>query len=322
MTSISNALIDAGIARAVAEEIDGTGVATNGKVIFEGVIMERSEVAKIVDAREIEARKSSLFDVQDKIQDIVVANHARLVLRRNILWSINARIIGALRDVVFGMRESSLQGGGIDSWNDWLADLADSEANAEYAEGLGYASYGSGMNKARALISVAQGWYDAADRDARATRTKLDAPSIVEMMSLPTPFDQSVADKMALAVRLQMDGDEFTEEEIVAAEKFAVDKAKQDHLDRQALNKELGPVLEKLYVQAKSTAREHVEFWQLPYDQQAGLIEAVVRSAKKLPVQLAKMRGVDLVEMALAVPQLKKLEKALLVVLQDNRFNV
>ena len=321
MNSIQIALADAGIARAVAEEVDGTGVAANGKVIFEGVIMERSEVAKIVDEREIAARKSSLFDVQDKIQDVVVANHARLVLRRNILWSINARIIGALRDVVFGMRESSLQGGGIDSWNDWLADLADSEVNAEYAEGLGYAQYGSGMNKVRALISVAQAWYDAADRDARATRTKLDAPSILEMMSMPTPFDQSVADKMALAVRLQME-DDSTEEEILAAEKFAVDKCKQDHLDRQALNKELGPILEKLYVQAKSTAREAVEFWQLPYDQQAGLIEAVVRSAKKLPVQLAKMRGVDLVEMALAVPQLKKLEKALLVTLQDNRFNV
>lgn len=321
MNSIQNALADAGIARAVAEEIDCTGVAKDGKVIFEGEIMDRADVAKIVDERDIAARKSALFDVQDTIQDTVVANSARLVLRRNIMWSINARIIGALRDVVFGMRESSLQGGGIDSWNDWLADLAESEVNTQFAEGLGYAQYGTGMNKARALISVAQTWYDAADRDARATRTKLEAPNIFEMMQQPTPFDQSVADKMALAVRLQMEG-ESTEEEILVAEKFAVDKCKNDHLARQALNKELGPILEKLYVQAKAGSHDDVQFWQLPYDQQAGLIEAVVRSAKKLPTQLAKMRGVDMIEMALAVPQLKKLEKALLTVLQDNRFNV
>lgn len=300
--------------------VDETGMNKNGNIIFEGQIVNRTEAQRIMTEREITARGTALFDVQDLVQDQIAANHARLVLRRNILWAINARIIGSLRDVLFGMRETAIQTGSVDNWNEFIADVSVAESASQYADDLGYAHYGSRISKARALISVAQNWYDLADKDARASRAKLDAPSLIEMIHAPQQFDKSVADKMAMAVRLSME-DEFTEEEIAESEKFAVTKAHNDHLNRNAMNKEVGPVLERLYLVAKDGMdAEPVHFWQLPVETQASLIEAVQRSAKKLPMQLAKMNSVDTIELAMAVPQLKRLGKKLDEVLNSDKY--
>lgn len=317
----TNDKVKADLADRIEDRVDETGMNKNGKIIFEGQIMHRDDVAKLMDEREIAARGTALFDVQDLIQDQIVANHARLVLRRNILWAVNARIIGTLRDVLIGMGKTAVETGTIDNWNEFISGLSASEDSWQYAEDLGYAHYGSQMSKARALISVAQTWYDHATRDAKACRQKLDAPSIVEMMSSVQEMDGAVADKLAIAVRLQMEG-EFTDEEIAESEAFARKKAVADHLRRQAMNKEQAPILERLYhVALEGISRDDpVQFYQLPLEAQASLVESVIRSAKKLPQQLAKMSSVDVIELSMAVPQLKRLTKKLDEILASEKF--
>jgi hypothetical protein len=317
----TNSKVKTDLAERIEDRVDETGMNKNGNIIFEGQIMHRDEVAQLMDKREITARASALFDVQDVIQDQVVANHARLVLRRNILWAINARIIGSLRDVLIGMGKTAVETGNIDNWNEFMSGISAAESSSQYAEDLGYAHYGSQMSKARALIDIAQTWTDHAARDAKAAREKLDAPNLIEMMASPQDMDTAKADKMAIAVRLQME-DEFTEDEIKESEQFARKKAVNDHLRRQALNKEQAPILERLYHVALEgmTRVEPVQFWQLPIETQASLTESVIRSAKKLPEQLAKMNSVDIIELSMAVPQLKRLVKKLDAVLESDKF--
>lgn len=309
------------LARDVAEEIDMTGVAKDGKVLFEGNAMKREDVARIVDERLLAGRKSANFDVQDAIEDALPIGNIRLRLRTNILWGLAYKVIGATRDVLFRMNEEARELGNINGWNEFYAQLSEAESAAVYAEQMGYSHYGSGMAKARALLSLYSQWREIAIKEAKALRIKNTLPEIHALVNEAPQYDPSEMEKALAVTRIVMAGQ--SEEVLAKALTQVTDKVRADHKARVEQAKAMAPHLEHLLTIASEGAEsEHIRFNDLPIEVQGQIIESVANSVGKIPDQLIKMRSVSMIDMVTALPLVQELRNKLLDVLSDPRFDV
>lgn len=307
------------LAREVAEEIDQTGMAKDGKVLFEGQAMKREDVARIVDNRLLAGRKAANFDPQDAIEDGMPLGPVRLRLRTNILWSLAYKVIGATRDVLFRMNEFARETGTIDGWNEFYAQLSEAESSAAYAEQMGYAHYGSGLAKARALMSLYAQWRELAIKDAKMLRTKNTLPEIYSLVNEAPQYDPSELEKALYVVREVMKGQS---EDVIAKALIQVEaKVKAEHTARVEQAKAMAPhLMHLLAIVADGAEGEHVRFPELPIEVQGSIIESVANSAKRLPDQLVKMRSVSMIDMVTSLPLIEGLKGVLLDALNDPRF--
>lgn len=308
------------LARDVSEEIDQTGMAKDGKVLFEGQAMKREDVAKLVDERLLAGRKAANFDPQDAIEDSMPLGPVRLRLRTNILWSLAYKVIGATRDVLFRMNEFARETGTIDGWNEFYAQLSEAESSAAYAEQMGYAHHGSGLAKARALMSLYAQWRELATKDAKMLRVKNTLPEIYALVNEAPQYDPSELEKALYVVREVLKGQS---EEVIAKAIVQVEaKVKAEHTVRVEQAKAMAPHLMSLLTIVASAEDEHVQFSELPIEVQGGVIESVANSVKRLPDQLVKMRSVSMIDMVTSLPLIEGLKSVLLDTLNDPRFDV
>lgn len=302
------------------EGVDVSGVNKQGKVIFEGNILSRDKVAHIVNERALEGRKSALFDLQDTIEDHLPCNQVRLRLRTNLVWGLSYRVVGAIRDVLFRMNEHARETGVVNGWNEFYAQLSEAESGANYAETMGYDAYGSGMNKAAALIGLLAEWRELAIKDAKALRSKLELPELYDLVSEAPTYDPSEANKMVLVTRLMLEGE--PQAVIDEAVKMALDKCMEEHKQKVLNTVAMSPHMERLLTEVTGRVPKHVTFSDMPIDVQGRLIEGAVNSVKKLPQQMTKMRSVTTMDMVTAFPMIKRIEAKLNDVLADPRFDV
>lgn len=306
------------LARQVNEEIDNTGVAADGKVIFEGQIVTRAEAARIHDERITAGRKSAFFDVQNVIEDNMPLGQPRLRLRTNLLYGMAYRVRAALTEIVYAMHEAAREVGHINNFNEFVADLNECKNSAQYAEDMGYAHHGAGIHKVRALLSIYNEWRDLCIKDAAQLRTKNKLPELTAVLAEEDRPDTEAAAKLNELIKFsteEMDAESAAE---VAASMRA--KADAEFKDRMAQRKNIVPLLEIILVEAM----EHVEvvhFYELPIETQGVIIDSLLRSLDKLPSQLINMRSVSVVEMATTMPSVRRMKQVLNDVLSDPRFD-
>lgn len=308
------------IAQEVAEEIDTTGVAKDGKVIFKGNVVSREDAARIVDERLLAGRKSALFDLQDVIEDNLPCNQVRLRLRSNLLWSLSYRIVGAVRDVLFRMNEHARETGTIAGWNEFYAQLSEAKSSTEYAEQMGYTGYSSGIGKVHALLGLYQVWREHTIKDAHQLRAKIDTPELIDLVSEPPQYDPSEANKMVLITRLMLEGE--SPEVIEEAVKLTLAKCQEDHKQKVLNTVAMAPHMERVLTECAVGAPDRLEFFNLPIELQGSIIDSALRTVKKVPQQMAKMRSVSTTDMVVAFPMIKRIEVKLNDVLADPRFEV
>jgi hypothetical protein len=316
-TSIEQA--NEALVRQIADDLDN-GALPEGKVIYNGSITTRANALRSHDEAIVTARKSTTFDIQDTIDDYLVAGPARLRLRSNMLWGMGYRVIGAVRDVVYRMSEHAREVGHINKFNDYLAELNDAESSADYAEQLGYAHYGSGMNKARALFTIYSQWHDLTVQDFGKARVKIgknELPILAELAAQPPRYDASEAEKMMVATRMMLEGEDPAV--IDEAVQLVFAKASEEHKMRVLNNATMAPILERLVIEA-SEPIEGLQFYDLPLNTQQAIISSAANSVRKIPTQLAKMRSVSTMDMVTSIPMLKRLGAKLDDVLNDPRF--
>lgn len=331
------------LAREVAEQLD-QGIVPQGKVIFEGKIMERTAVAEIVDNRILEGRKSAYFDIQDTIQDYLGAGPARQRLRSNICFGLRYRVVAAARNVFWGMHQATREASTIDQFNEFLADLDIAENNAEYAHQLGYDEFGTGLLKVKALATIFNEWRNAARADAEALNMlNYSAPDLYEVLE---DVQEPQADELSrhlMMARLEFD-DEYGATAMVAINNAVMSakpcpkdcdkdvfvawselvevtrkRIEHDHKERVAVAKAIAPYLQTIIDEAMRVP-EPIAFYQLDMQTQQALIEAVDRAAAKIPDQLARDRRIPTSDMAMACVALRKLRARLGEVLRDPRF--
>lgn len=331
------------LARQVAEQLD-QGPIPQQKVIFEGKIMDRTAVAQIVDERTVASRKAAMFDVQDCIHDYLECSSARQRLLSNILYGLRYRIVGTAKQIFYGMNAAARETGHIDNFNEFLVELDVAQCSAEYAEQLGYAEFGSGMHKLKALLSVYDQWRRAAYADAESLgMTKYQAPDLREAiydkpqlendalakalimprLELEEVYGKSAMDRVHnLVMQMQPRPADVSEEAFEVYKEIVTNVRKKVAADHEADIKhaiDIAPYIERIIDEA-GRVPEEVLFHQLPLDLQAALIESVDRTATKIPDQLSKDRRVSTTDMALACVALRKLRRKLADVLSDSRF--
>lgn len=331
------------LARLVAEQLD-QGPIPQSKVIFEGKIMDRTAVAEIVDSRIVEGRKSAYFDVQDAIHDYLECTSARQRLLSNILYGLRYRIVGTAKQIFYGMNAAARGVGHIDNFNEFLCDLDTAENSASYAEQLGYAEFGTGMHKLKALLSTFDQWrraayadaeslgmtkYQASDlREAIYEAPQLDNDALAKALIMPRLELEEVYGKNAmdrihnLVMQMQPRPADVSEEAFEVYKEIVTNVRKKvaaEHEDDIKHAIDIAPYVERIIDEA-GRVPEDVSFHQLPLDLQAALIESVDRAATKIPDQLSKDRRVSTTDMAIACVALRKLRARLNEVLRDPRF--
>jgi hypothetical protein len=345
MNVITEAQANEIIARQAAEAID-QGPIQPSKVIFEGKIMNRTEVAEIIDSRVATGHKAAFFDVQDAIEDNLQCNTARQRLRNNILFGMRYRIVSQARSMFYDMGAAAREVGHIDSFNEFMCELDMAKSAASYAHDLGYDEFGSSLNKLKAMVSVYEKWRTAAFADAENMGlTEFTVPQIRDAIAEPPMVDKEELAKALIVPRFELD-EEFGEvamkridnavmldmempvganpdafnawADVVAIVRKSIDDRRAEKL-KQA--KVIAPYIERIIDEA-SRVPEDIEFYQLDLATQKALIESVLRSASKIPDQLTKDRRVSATDMALMCVQLRRLRTKLNDVLSDARFNI
>lgn len=331
------------LARMVAEQLDQGPIPPN-KVIFEGNVMDRTEAAALVDARIIASRKAAMFDVQDTIQDYMSLSRARQRLRSNILFGLRYRIVNAAKNIFFGMNAAARETGHMDNFNEFLAELDAAEQAAQYAEELGYAEFGVGMRKIKALLSIYEQWGRAAYADAEALGLGTwSCPTLRDAIhEEPQQMPDALERELAI-VRIEYD--EMYGETTMGRIHSAVLRGETDHgdLDKEAFEgwkevvrlarestlanydakvgmaHKVAPYVERIIVEA-GRVPEQVEFFQLAPQTQQALIESVDRAAAKLPDQLKNDRYISTSDLLMHCVEIRKLRRKLAEVLSDPRF--
>jgi hypothetical protein len=308
------------LVRQIAEDLEA-GMPVDGRVVYDGMVTTREDALRRHDEAIITARKSAYYDPQDSIDEFLAQGPARMRLRSNLTWGLGYRVIGALRDVVYRMGEHARETGHVDKFNSFISGLADAKNSADYAETMGYAHYGSGITKACALYTVYSQWRELAIKEYGIARVKLradDLPSLEKLADQPPVVDPSETEKMVLATRLMLEGEDA--EVVDEAVRLVFRKAEEEHLNKIATNKSMAPVLKSLISELREI--EGFAFHELDINTQGTLINSTLVSAKKIPTQLAKMRSVSTLDMVTAIPQLRRLQAKLEDVLSDSRFDV
>ena len=318
MTTMQAALNS--IARQIVDDLDN-GALPEGKVMYDGKVITREEAVRLNDEAVAQSRKSAYYDVQDTIDEFMAQGPAKVRLRSNIVWGMGYRVIGALRDVIYRMGEHARETNSVDGFNSFLSGLANAKISADYAEDLGYAHYGAGITKACALYTIYNQWREQAIKEYGIARYKLrgdDLPFLFDLADAPPSYDPSEAEKMVVATRMMLEGeDQAVIDEAVA---LVFEKAQEDHKMRVLNNANMAPALKALISELREIEGFH--FHDLPIDVQGTLITSVLTSSRKIPNQLAKMKSVSTLDMVTAIPQLRRLQAKLEDVLSDSRFDV
>ena len=303
--------------------IASTNTGSTNKVILGGVVRNRDEALAEIDAQIIENRGITYYDPQDDIESCIASGHVRARLRANIVWSIKARVAGAIRNVVYSMNEHARDTGHIDNLNEFCQSMADAHSSAEYAETLGYAHHGSGMARISALMHIARDWEEHAERDARANGIRYQTKELSTFLVDKPVFDgESLAKDLALQMfMLEAELERKPDaEEIESVTKLTTQAHQRRHESRLKAHGEILPLCMQVLTEAQSRYVESVGFWDLPIDDQRALIEAVQRSAPKVPAQLTGDRKVTIVELTMGYTAMKRLGARLIEVLDNSKF--
>lgn len=306
------------LARQVAEDLD-VGNVPAGKVIFEGQIMDRTIVAKIIDERVVKHNSNALFDLYHSIDDHIEAGPVRVRLKTNLFWGLTARVIGAARNVMYDMPRIARECGHIDSFNEYLTSISAAQFSSDYTEIMGYAHNSSGMNRLRALGGVLsdQRQRILAEAVAQGVPTKNLLPDIFEMAKQEPEIDGETMAKAMLVAEVMNEGG--TEEDLVEAKALVTAKLQED-LKRKRDNAVIElPLLQRLL---SDVIAEHKEtsFHELDNETQAALIAGAIRTLQKLPEALTKARSISVTDLMMALPQIKRLRARLSEVASDPRF--
>lgn len=300
----------------IAQELE-LGALPEGKVIYEGNIVTRTEALAKHEASVVLARKSAYFDIMDAVEDHLPPGQARLALRSNMLYGMAYRVVNAARDVMYRMEEHARETGHVDKFNDFLSSLSVAENSAEYAETMGFAHHGSGMAKLRAMFSLYNSWVELVGKDARAVRAKARLLNIFEIAATPPKYDTSEEEKMVAAVQI-MNAD-ASPEVMAKCLELTMQKCRTNHKRKVETTIMTAPHIERILHEGSNY--ETIHFFELPIEVQEAIIDSTLRSIEKLPEGLARNSRVSVIDMVTAVPMLDKLSKRLLEVLEDPRFN-
>lgn len=292
-----------------------------GKVIFEGKIRTREDVAAELDSRQITNNGVAFFDPQDVIEVTLTHGVARAAFTSTLMWTINGKIVSKLYGIYKGMRDAARATGNIDGHNEFAAALCELDANSEYVADLGYADYGQGLSAIRALVSLRDQWDSIAQSVAKANGTRYQAPVLMEMLAQPPQVDAEAWKKEEFAIKYMLEATGASAEEITAALKGA--QAKNAAMFRERLENQavIVPALRSIFLYATSTQTE-VKFWELPVESQRDLIESIQRSAKKAVTGWIARRDITTIDFVMSMPQLKALDAALTETLNNPKFTV
>lgn len=292
-----------------------------GKVIFEGKIRTREDVAAELDSREVINHGVAFFDPQDVIEVTLTHGVARAAFTSTLMWTINGKIVSKLYGIYKQMRDSARATGNIDGHNEFCAALCELDANSQYVADLGYAEYGQGLSAIRALVSLRDQWDSIAASVAKANGTRYQAPVLMEMLAQPPQVDAEAWKKEEFAIKYLLEATGANEEEITAALKGA--QAKNTAMFRERLENQavIVPALRSIFLHATSK-QEEVKFWELPTESQRDLIESIQRSAKKAVTGWIARRDITTIDFVMSMPQLKALDVALTETLNNPKFTV
>lgn len=301
------------LARAVAEEIDATGIAKDGKVIYQGKIMTRTEAAKEID-RESTKRHNlgvATFDPLIAIDDTMLPDMARVMLKRNLVYGSLYRIVNAARSLIY-----ELQGENGMPLKDFCT-LLESGIDAESI--FGSAAYSSGIHRVAALIALAKAWKADYLREIRIHNIRDNMPSLEDVINEPPRMSEVELTKMVSAAKIVAEEAQCTDEEIAQAEAMARQKYAEELKFKINMHEVMKGAI-KLVIDTAMQLDIQVEFYELPVETQAQVLESIIKSIDKLPQQLVKNPRVNVGEMVMAVGTLKKLKHTICKVLEDPRF--
>lgn len=265
---------------------------------------------------------TAYFDLMDTLNDVLVHALFRARVLSSMAWAFDTAAINTARSVFWDTHQESTQAGHIDNFANFLNKMSEMRANENYVEDLGFELGAGKLQSLSLLIKLARSWHDAAQGAAVAANVKY-APKTVEQLlasEKPQQVDALTIAKLDALVDATFDGEDHTPEEVEEAKKLIAAQQNERMAAMHASRQMITPAVLRIMAYADYHDTDATEFWQLPIELQARLINNAISSIDRTITDLASYRSITSIEYIGLIKEAKGAKARLNEVLKSSKF--
>lgn len=330
------ALINAGIAAPAiptslseAAELNTSLPIAQQWVKYNGEFMSRLEMQALAD--EADAAKepantvqgTAYFDLLDTLNDVLTHSLLRARVLSSMAWTIDTAAINIARSIFWDTHKEASEVGHIDNFADFLNRMSEMRANENYVEDLGF-EIGSGkLQSLSLLLKLSQNWHDTAQGAAVGANIKYAPKSFEQLLASEKAqaIDALTMSKLDALIEATFEGEEHTPEEVEQAKKLVAAQQAERMAAMHASRQMISPAVLRILAYADyRDESEASEFWQLPIEVQARLVNNAISALDRTVTDLAAYRSITAFEYIGIIKEAKAAKARLNDVLKSSKF--
>jgi hypothetical protein len=266
---------------------------------------------------------TAYFDLLTTLDDVLVHTLFRARVLSSMAWALDTAAINTARSIFWDTHAESTQAGHIDNFADFLNKMSEMRANENYVEDLGFELGAGKLQSLTLMLKLSQKWHDAAQGAAVGAGIKYTPKSFELMLASEKAqqVDALTIAKLNALVDATFDGEDSTPEEIEQAKKLVAAQQSERLAAMHASRQMISPAV--LRIIAYADYRDHsdaTEFWQLPVDAQARLINNAISTIDRTVTDLAGYRSITAIEYISLIKEAKGAKARLNDVLKSSKF--
>lgn len=283
---------------------------------------------------------TAYFDLLTTLDDVLVHALFRARVLSSMAWALDTAAINTARSIFWDTHAESTQAGHIDNFADFLNKMSEMRANENYVEDLGFELGAGKLQSLTLMLKLSQKWHDAAQGAAVGAGIKYTPKSFELLLASEKAqqVDALTIAKLNALVDATFDGEDSTPEEIEQAKKLVAAQQSERLAAMHASRQMISPAVLRIIAYAEHrdyfvdykgdpTAAEvardmnaDTEFWQLPVDAQARLINNAISTIDRTVTDLAGYRSITAIEYIGLIKEAKGAKARLNDVLKSSKF--
>lgn len=335
--TMASAFANAGIAAPVvpatlseAAELNKSLPIVKQWVSYQGQMVTRAEMEVLANEADAAAAENApvsygtaFFDLFHTLEDLLV--HPLLCARvlSSMTWILDTTAINTARSVFWDVHKEASEAGHIDDFADFLNRMAEMRANENYVEDLGFELGAGKLQSLTLLLKLSQKWHDKAQGASIGAGIKYVPKSFEQLLAgeKAQSVDALTTAKLNALVDATFDGEDSTPEEIEQAKKLVATQQSERLAAMHASRQMISPAVLRIIAYADyHDSSEADEFWQLPVELQARLINNAISTIDRTVTDLAAYKSISALEFIGLIKEAKGAKTRLNDVLKTTKF--
>lgn len=280
------------------------------------------------------------FDLLTTLDEVLVHALFRARVLSSMAWALDTAAINAARSIFWDTHKESVENGHIDNFADFLNKMSEMRANENYVEDLGFELGAGRLQSLSLMLKLSQRWHDSAEQAAVGAGIKYTPKTFEQLLASEKAqkVDNLTLTKLNALVDATFEGEDSTPEEIEQARKMVAHQQAERMAAMHASRQLISPAVLRIIAYAEHrdyfvdykgdpTAAEvaqdmnaDTEFWQLPIDLQARLVNNAVSAVDRTVTDLAAYKSITAIEYIGLIKEAKGAKNRLNEVLRSGKF--